>query len=142
MTSHQEVPVSDAPVVISLPIADRRTSMEFYRRFLAVEPFGAPAEDGVPEPLQFSLGEGTTLMLVPSGGFGWVIGEERQVAAPPHTECLLSLPLDTTARVDERTAAARDAGAQLVTEPGEKPWGYVAVLADPDGHLWQLIHAG
>jgi predicted lactoylglutathione lyase len=134
--------VFDAPVVISLPIADRRTSMNFYRRFLDLEPFGDPADDGVPEPLQFALTAGTTLMLVPRGGFGWVVGETREVAAPPHTECLVSLAADSTEAVAARTERARDAGGTVVGEPGERPWGYVAVVADPDGHLWQVVHTG
>jgi hypothetical protein len=44
-----------APIVISLPIADRRTSCAFYREAFGVDPVGEPAEDGVPEPLQFDL---------------------------------------------------------------------------------------
>ncbi|MDQ6641462.1 MAG: VOC family protein [Actinomycetota bacterium] len=128
--------------VISLPIGDRRTSAAFYTRFLDREPFGAPADDGVPEPLQFGLDGDVSLMLIPSGGFGWVIGSTRRVAEPPVAECLLSLRVDTESAVGERTATARDAGAEVVSEPAHKDWGYVCVVADPDGHLWQVIHAG
>ena len=38
-----------SPVVVSLPIADRRTSFRLYR------------EGGVPEPLRFALNEGVWL---------------------------------------------------------------------------------
>lgn len=130
--------MSDDPVLISLPIADRRTSMEFYQRLLDREPFGAPADDGVPEPLQFGLGDHATLMLVPSGGFGWLIGEGRRVGTPPATECVLSLSMADPVAVDERAEVARRAGAEVIDEPGAKPWGYVALVADPDGHLWQI----
>ena len=69
------------PIFISLPIADRGTSFRFYGDGLGFEPIGQPAEDGIPEPLQFALTEGARLMLVPTRGFGWVIGD-HEVAAP------------------------------------------------------------
>lgn len=124
------------PVVVTLPTGDRRRSFDFYRHGLGFEPIGEPADDGVPEPLQFVLNEGLRLMLVPTGGFGWVIGD-RTV----HTgggECLLSLSAASDAGVDELVDAARRAGAAVVTSPGRQPWGYTAVFADPDGHLWMV----
>jgi hypothetical protein len=33
---------------------------------------------------------------------------------------------------------ARGAGAQIVREPAQQPWGYSAAFADPDGHLWRV----
>ena len=59
---------------LSLPIADRRTSHDFYAA-LGFEAFGEIASDGLPEPLQFAIGDGASLMLIPTGGFGWVIGD-------------------------------------------------------------------
>jgi uncharacterized protein len=44
-----------APVVVTLPTADRRRSFDFYRHGLGFEPVGDLADDGVPEPLQFIL---------------------------------------------------------------------------------------
>lgn len=66
--------MSHTPVVVSLPIEDRRTSFAFYRDGLGFDAVGEPAEDGVPEPLQFAVNDGLRLMLIPTGGFGWVIG--------------------------------------------------------------------
>ncbi len=43
------------PLVVSLPIADRRTSLQFYLDGLGFDPIGEPAEEGVPEPLQSPL---------------------------------------------------------------------------------------
>jgi lactoylglutathione lyase len=41
--------------------------------------------------------------------------------------------------VDEAVSAARAAGAQLVLEPTDQPWGErVAYIADPDGNLLML----
>lgn len=32
-----------------------------------------------------------------------------------------------------------EAGAEIVVEPTEQPWGFSALVTDPDGHAWQLI---
>lgn len=125
------------PLVVALPIADRRTSFAFYRDGLGFEPIGEVAEDGVPEPLQFALNDGVHLMLIPTGGFGWVIGG-REVCPPASSECVLTLSSDTEAGVDETVKNAHEAGAQIITAPGRQPWGYVGVFADPDGHLWMV----
>ena len=62
---------------ISLATADRGRSLAFYRDGLGLEAFGPLADDGVPEPLQLRLASSVSLMLIPTGGFGWVAGEDR-----------------------------------------------------------------
>ena len=124
-------------VVVSLPIADRPTAFAFYRDGLGLAAIGEPADDGVPEPLQFALTDGTRLMLIPTGGFGWVIGD-REVAAPGHSECLLSLAVDDDDAVDDAVEQARRAGATVVRPPQRQPWGYDGAFADPDGHVWMV----
>jgi predicted lactoylglutathione lyase len=127
-----------APVVVSLPIADRPTSFRFYAEGLGLDAVGEPAEDGIPEPLQFVLNDGLRIMLVPTGGFGWVIGD-HEVARRGQSECVLSLPAATPAEADRLVERARAAGAEIVAEPGRQPWGYRGVFADPDGHLWMVV---
>ncbi|HWM12568.1 MAG TPA: VOC family protein [Solirubrobacteraceae bacterium] len=124
-------------IIVSLPIADRRTSFAFYGEGLGFEPVGEPADDGVPEPLQFALTESLNLMLVPTGGFGWVIGD-HEVASPGTSECVLSVDAGSDAEVDATIERARSAGARIVAEPERKPWGYTGTFADPDGHLWMV----
>lgn len=125
---------------VSLPIADRRTSFEFYREALGLHPVGDRADDGLPEPLAFSLGGGTLLVLVPRDGFGWVIGG-REVASAGHSECVLRLSVGAEADVQRLAASALRAGAVVVSEPQSQPWGFSSVLADPDGHLWMVTTA-
>ncbi|MEU4642616.1 VOC family protein [Micromonospora sp. NPDC023814] len=126
-----------APVVVSLPIADRPTSYRFYSEGLGLDAVGEPAEDGIPEPLQFALNDGLRVMLVPAGGFGWVIGR-HEVARRGQSECVLSLSAATSAEADQLVERARAAGAEVVVEPGQQPWGYSGAFADPDGHLWMV----
>jgi predicted lactoylglutathione lyase len=132
--------MTTAPVVVALPTADRPTAHAFYRDGLGFEPVGEPADDGVPEPLHFALGDGVVLMLIPTGGFGWVVGE-RPVAEPGTSECALSFGAATDAEVDAVVERARAAGATVVTDPGAQPWGYAGSFADPDGHLWMVTSA-
>ena len=130
----------DLPVTLALPIAERAAALAFYRDALGLEPFGELGSDGIPEPLRFAVNEGLTLMLVPAGGFGWVIGD-RQVAEPWTCECLLSLDAPDPAAVDALVERARAAGADVVAGPERRPWGYTGTFADLDGHLWSVVAA-
>lgn len=133
--------MSFAPVSVGLPITDRRTSYAFYCAGLGFSAFGEPADDGVPEPLQLALNDGFRIILIPTEGFGWVIGG-RRVASRDRTECIVTISVATAADVDELLERARGAGAEIVTEPAEQPWGYAGTFADPDGHLVQIAEAG
>lgn len=126
-------------MIIALPIAERRVSHVFYRDAFGLEAFGGPSDDGVPEPLQFRLAAGFTLMLIPRGGFGWVIGDTRTVAPSTTSECVLTLPVpDVDAAMDKAVAA----GATVLTPQVQMPWGYSGTVTDPDGHVWQLVPQG
>lgn len=131
--------MSTTPVdlILSLPIADRHRAMSFYRDCLGFEPLGEPTEDGVPEPLQFRLTAHTVLALIPTGGFGWVIGD-REVAPPTVSECLLGLSQDSAAGVTETISRMHAAGGTILAEPEQQDWGFTGVCTDPDGHAWQI----
>jgi hypothetical protein len=125
-------------VVVGLPVSDRPTSSRFYRTFLDRPPVGEPQDDGEPEPLQFVVNDGLRLMLIPRGGFGWVVGD-AQVTSAGTVEVLLSRDAADDTAVHRLTDAAVAGGGRVVVAPQAQPWGYAAVVADPDGHLWQVI---
>ncbi|WP_436500607.1 VOC family protein [Actinokineospora sp. HUAS TT18] len=128
-------------MIICLPTVDRQVAFAFYRDGLGFEPFGDEiADDGVPEPLQFVVDEGLRIMLIPTGGFGWITGG-RATAGSATSECALNLPAESDTHVDEIVARAVAAGAKTVTEPGQQPWGYSGAFTDPDGHVW-LVTSG
>lgn len=126
-----------APVIVSLPIADRAVSYRFYAEALGLTAVGEPADDGIPEPLQFVVNDGLRLMLIPTGGFGWVTSP-HQVAARGVSESLLSFAVATETEVDAAVERARAAGAEVALPPGPQLWGYAGTFADPDGHLWMV----
>lgn len=130
----------DAPVIISLPTTDRQVAFRFFGDGLGFDVPGEPADDGVPEPLTVVLGEGIHLMLVPTGGFHWVIGG-NEVASAGISECLLGISARGAIEVDRLLERAIHAGARVVTEPAQQPWGYSGTFADPDGHLWMVTAA-
>ena len=124
---------------ISLATADRSRSLAFYRDGLGLEAFGPLADDGVPEPLQLRLASSVSLMLIPTGGFGWVAGEDR-VAPPGANECVLSVYASDEDAVQAGYEAALAAGGTTVYEPSQREWGaFAAQVADPDGHLWMIL---
>ena len=125
------------PVIISLPVADRPRAHAFYRDGLGFEAVGELADDGVPEPLVFVLNPTVHLMLVPTGGFGWVVGD-HEVAPPGTSECVLGIAAATELEVREIVERARSAGATVAAEPAPQPWGYATTFSDPDGHLWMV----
>ena len=128
------------PLLISLPVEDRVRAHAFYSEALGLKATGEPADDGVPEPLLFSLNDATALMLVPRKGFDRVIGD-RDVATPGTSECVLGIAASSESHVGEFVERVRGAGATVASEPAPQPWGYAAVFADPDGHLWTVTSA-
>ncbi len=128
------------PLLVSLPVADRPRSLAFYRDGLGLEAIGAPADDGGPEPLLLRLNPQTFLMLIPTVGFGWVVGD-RDVAPPGTSECTLGFSAGSEEEVAAIVERARLAGATVTAEPAPQPWGHAATFADPDGHLWSVTSA-
>jgi predicted lactoylglutathione lyase len=128
------------PLLISLPVADRVRACDFYREGLGLKAIGELADDGVPEPLMFVLNPMTRLMLIPTRGFGWVIGDHL-VAPAGTSECVLGIGASTDDDVEEIIERARRAGATVAMEPAPQPWGYAASFADPDGHIWTVTSA-
>src|SRR5215207_5920371 len=110
---------------ISLATADRRRSLAFYRDGLRLEAFGPLADDGVPEPLQLRLAPGVSMMLIPTGGFGWVAGQDR-VAPPGANECVLSVYVPDEDAVRALYGAALAAGGTVVHEPAQQEWSAFA----------------
>jgi predicted lactoylglutathione lyase len=128
------------PVTVALPTADRRTSFVFYAEGLGFQPIGELDEDGLPEPLQFALNEGARVMFIPTDGFEWVTGNRLRTSTD-QSGCLLAMTLADQDGVRAVVDRARLAGAEIVMEPAQQAWGYTAVFADPDGHLWQVRSA-
>jgi predicted lactoylglutathione lyase len=126
------------PATIALPVEDRRRAFSFYGEGLGFATPGDPAEDGVPEPLRVVVNESLWLMLIPTGGFGWVTAGSG-LAARGTVEFQLSVTAAGRKEVDDFMDVARAAGAKILSEAQEQGWGYCGVFADPDGHQWMIL---
>jgi uncharacterized protein len=124
---------------VCLPTKNRRASHDFYTA-LGFETVGELGDDGLPEPLQFEISAGLRVMLIPTRGFGWVIGGRTRSPRATH-ECLVVVGLATEAAIDDVVRRARDAGARIVMDAGHQEWGYAGAFTDPDGHMWQVTQA-
>ena len=125
------------PAVISVPTGDLRKAFGFYRA-LGLRLSHETEGDAMPEPVEFLFGQGTHLMLVPRGGFQWVIGKNT-IAERGASECVLGWHLASRDEVDALLGRAEKAGGSVVEAPAEKPWGYAGTFHDLDGHLWMVV---
>jgi predicted lactoylglutathione lyase len=118
--------------LITLGVRDLERARRFYEQ-LGWQSGAAPADDVV-----FFQAGGMVLglwgreqlaedsVVEDSGGWGGVT---------------LAYNTRTPEEVDEVTEQARAAGAQIVREPAETPWGgYSSALLDPEGHAWEIAH--
>jgi predicted lactoylglutathione lyase len=123
--------------VIAVPARDLEKAFRFYRDGMGLRLAVETEGDEMPESVEFVIGDGVHLMIIPAGGFGWVAGG-NSVAAKGVSECIISLGLETEAQVDGLIHEARAAGADIAREPRQQPWGYSATFKDLDGHVWMV----
>jgi catechol 2,3-dioxygenase-like lactoylglutathione lyase family enzyme len=81
---------------------------------------------------------GQALALYPRAALA---ADQGRALAPGSGAVTLAQNLGSAAAVDALTAEAAAAGAQVLRAPAATPWGgYVAYVADPDGHVWEFAH--
>jgi predicted lactoylglutathione lyase len=125
---------------ISIPISDRRRTHAFYSDGLGLTAAGPIAQDGLPEPLRYDI-DGTSVLLIPTGGFHWAIGD-RTMANPEAVGCLLTLGVESDDEVVDLSDRAARAGGTTIVPPTRQSWGmFAATFADPDGNLWMVTSA-
>jgi lactoylglutathione lyase len=115
-----------------LSAADFGASIAFYRDLLGgTESYRFPQDD--PAFVTLRLGQGEIGIGAMRGGAA-LHGRPQRPATGHRIELCVSV-----GDVDETVAAARAAGAEVVLEPADQPWGErIAYLADPDGNLVML----
>ena len=119
--------------VVTLGVADMERSERFYLEGLGLEHARPPK--GV---IYFRLA-GVRLALFPRDELARYAGVEP---TPPDgfSGTTLSCNVASPAEVDGLTARAEAAGATVVRAPETVRWGgYCSWIADPDGHLWEIV---
>jgi lactoylglutathione lyase len=109
-----------------LEVSDVPRSLRFYTELLGFRmTFSFDGDDGQPVFASIELEDGTKLAI---GGPKEAV-ESGSVAIWLYTD-----------DVDAALAALREAGAEVIAEPEDKPWGErVASVSDPDGYT---VHIG
>jgi uncharacterized protein len=120
-------------VIIALPTQNLRKAFEFYQDGLGFSLLRPKPDGSLPEPVEFKLNDGATLMLVPTVGLSLVLGE-NQVAGPGVSECVVGLVCASAKELDLTFERALGAGGSVVAAPHQEPWGYSATFRDLDGH--------
>ena len=126
--------------VITLGVDDLEASVRFYRDGLGFETEGIVGTEFPHGAVAFfDLRHGLKLALFPRADIAHDAG--IPVAAPSATECTLGHNVASPEAVDAAMEEALRAGARLVKRAGKTFWGgYAGYFADPDGHLWEVVH--
>lgn len=114
--------------LVILAVEDLPRSLAFYRD---VTTWPVPIE--TPVYAELSSPNGFRLGLYDRQGFGRNIKRVPEPIAGPVATTELYLFVDD---IDALMARARDAGAHVLDEPSDRPWGdRVGYVADPDGYV-------
>ena len=118
---------------VALGVDDVDRALNFYG-----EAFGLEVQARYGQLVYLATGS-TRLALYPRTALAAYAGVEP---APTDAGVLLSLNLDSRTAVDRSLRGAIEAGAVLSRPAGRFDWGgYGGCVRDPDGHLWELVHA-
>lgn len=122
--------------VVSLLTADVPGLRRFYEG-LGWKATGAPRDDHA----MFGLG-GASLGLWTLDEAGPEVVEPARAAGFPAPTALLAVNVRSAEEVDAAVEAARRAGATIVAEPADRPWGgRSANFCDPGGTTWEVVWA-
>ena len=117
--------------LITLGVADVARARRFYERLGWVASPASQAE------VAFFQANGMALALYGRAALAADAGVDGSNAG--FSGVTIAQNLRSVREVDETYAEALAAGGKPTRPPHETPWGgYVAYVADPDGHLWEV----
>jgi predicted lactoylglutathione lyase len=121
-------------IFVNLPVADVAAAKDFY----AALGFANNPEFSDANAVCMVVAENISVMLLAEDFFRTFINGE--IADRATTETLLCISVDTRAEVDETVAKAIAAGGKPWKPSFEMGPMYGGSFADPDGHVWELMH--
>jgi len=132
--------------VLTLAVADLERALGFYRNGLGLDSPGVIGAEYVADETNaagatatFALQGGLILALYPRAELAKDAGVPVR---PPQTgEFSIGHAVAGRGEVDAILARAAAAGATVLDQPRERPWGiYSGYFRDLDGHLWEILH--
>ena len=132
--------------VITLAVDDLDRALAFYRDGLGFDSAGVVGSEFQDDKTgaagaiaMFNLRGGLILTVYPRSELAKDAGVP--VGPPKSGEFSIGHAVASRADVDAVLARAGTAGATLLDEPHDRPWGiYSGYFHDPDGHLWEIMH--
>lgn len=123
-----------ARLTVVTRIVDDVPAMRRFYEGLGWEATGEPDDDHA----VFVTGGATLFLWSSRQAEGEVVGAMRALGHPPRG-VVLAVNVATREEVDAAIAAARAAGATIVNEPEDRPWGgRSGHWCDPDGMPWEV----
>jgi uncharacterized protein len=85
---------------------------------------------------------GSLLAVYPETDLARDMGASGASGGGPHVrQSSLAINVDSPEEVDRCVAEMMAAGAALLAAPAAAEWGgYTSIVADPDGHAWEIAH--
>jgi catechol 2,3-dioxygenase-like lactoylglutathione lyase family enzyme len=133
--------------VITLAVEDLDRALSFYRDGLGLQTrgivgteFAGDERSAAGAAVMFTLDDGLILSLYPRAELAKDAGVDANRTAGSGFS--IGQIVDSREEVDRVLGLASGAGATVPGPPHERPWGiYSGYFSDPDGHLWEIIHA-
>lgn len=131
---------------ITLAVNNLDRSMRFYRDGLGLRTegivgtqFKGSASTPAGAVVMFELAGEMKLALYPATELAKDAGID--LATPTVGRFAIGHTVSSKQEVDAVLDEVRRAGGALLGRVGERPWGiYSGYFADPDGHLWEVLH--
>jgi uncharacterized protein len=132
--------------VITLGVEDLERALSFYREGLGMPSkgitgtqFAGDEKNPAGAVAMFNLNDGLILSLYPRSELAKDAGVDPSHIAGSGIS--IGHLVDSRADVDRVLELAGRAGASVLGQAHERPWGiYSGYFSDPDGHLWEIIH--
>jgi predicted lactoylglutathione lyase len=129
--------------IISIGVDELQRAVSFYRDGLGWPSWSHPVDatagdaESASDHAVFELQGGLSFVLYEQAS----LTRDAQEAETSRgaTRFILSHYAPTKDDVDALLRRAQSAGATLVGDAQEEPWGYAGLFRDLDGHLWQIV---
>ena len=123
-------------IFVNLPVDDLDRATSFYRAL----GFEQHADTSSDKAAAFVVSDTIWITLLTRPYFQEFINGDI-AATPATTEVTIGLSAETREEADDLRRRAREAGGSAWRGSFEEGSMYVAGFLDPDGHVWEIVHA-